>query len=175
MQNHCFLLLYIHVISGVFYYLLGNIRPIFRSTLQSVQLVAVAKAADIHSYGFEALLQPFVEQLKLLSEVIYIGIVVCIIYYYYNNSVQDEGYQLQLQNEELTLHGAVVCFCGDTPASNFVGGFKEGVGFSFRKCRQCLITREDIAKHVRNTQTLESCVFILSNYCLYVHMHTAQC
>ena len=31
----------------------------------------------------------------------------------------------------MIIHGAVVCMCGDTPASNFVAGFKEGVGFHF--------------------------------------------
>ena len=51
-------------------------------------------------------------------------------------------------NEEIIIHGAVVCMCGDTPASNFVGGFKEGVEFSFHKCRQCLGTKDDINKHV---------------------------
>ena len=28
---------------------------------------------------------------------------------------------------EYRSHGAVVCVCGDTPASNFFVGFKEGV------------------------------------------------
>ena len=51
----------------------------------------------------------------------------------------------------LTVRGAVVCLCGDIPASNFLGGFKEGVGFSFRKCRQCLCTKHDISQKVSTT------------------------
>ena len=37
---------------------------------------------------------------------------------------------------------------GDTPASNFIGGFKEGVGFSLRKCRQCYATSSDMSVKV---------------------------
>lgn len=42
------------------------------------------------------------------------------------------------------VHGAVVCVCGDTPASCYISGFKEGVEFSLRKCRQCLATLPDV-------------------------------
>ena len=35
--------------------------------------------------------------------------------------------------------------CGDTPGTNFIAGFKEGVGFSLRKCRMCLATATDIS------------------------------
>jgi len=34
-------------ILGVFYYVLGNICPIFRSSLQCIQLIAEAKSSDI--------------------------------------------------------------------------------------------------------------------------------
>jgi len=42
------------------------------------------------------------------------------------------------------IHEALVCLCGDIPASCHVGGFKEGVGFAKRKCRRCLATNADI-------------------------------
>ena len=32
---------------GVFYYTLGNIRPIFRSSLQAIQLASIARSVDI--------------------------------------------------------------------------------------------------------------------------------
>jgi len=44
----------------------------------------------------------------------------------------------------VVIHGAVLCLCGDVPASCHVGGFKEGVGFATRKCRRCLATNADI-------------------------------
>ena len=60
----------LYTFAGVFYYLLANIRPVFRSSLQSMQLLlAVAKAEDIHFYGCDTLLAPFVEKMKLLARV----------------------------------------------------------------------------------------------------------
>ena len=58
-----------NVIIAVFYYTLANIRPEFRSKLSAIQLLAVAKADDIHTYGCDALLEPFVTQMKLLRTV----------------------------------------------------------------------------------------------------------
>ena len=59
--------------------------------------------------------------------------------------MQDEGYCLELSNgESITLHGMLVCMCGDTPGTNYIAGFKEGVGFALRKCRMCLATANDI-------------------------------
>ena len=46
-----------------------NNRPFFRSVLSAVQLLAIARAEDIHTYGCDPLLQPFVDHIKLLSEV----------------------------------------------------------------------------------------------------------
>ena len=34
-----------------------------------MQVLAVAKAQDIHTFGCQALLQPFVDQMKLLAQV----------------------------------------------------------------------------------------------------------
>ena len=53
--------------AGCFYYILGNIRPIFHSNLRAIQLLAVAKTHDIRTYGSKSLLQPFVEQMNLLA------------------------------------------------------------------------------------------------------------
>ena len=51
--------------------------------------------------------------------------------------IKAHGINIQLRNESLTLHGAVVCVCGDIPASNYIGGFKEGVGTG-KKLYLCL-------------------------------------
>ena len=63
------LLLCAHIYVGVFYYTLGNIRPMFRSSLQAMQLVAIAKASDIHTYSCDSLLEPFVESTNKLARV----------------------------------------------------------------------------------------------------------
>jgi hypothetical protein len=48
-------------------------------------------------------------------------------------------------SEITTIYGALLCVVGDVPASNFLGGFKEGVGFALRKCRMCLATKTDMS------------------------------
>ena len=53
--------------------------------------------------------------------------------------------------QRVTIHAAAVCACGDTPASNFLGGFKEGVGFLLQKCRCCMAIAETIATTVSCT------------------------
>ena len=51
---------------GVFYYTLANICPIFRSSLQVIQLVCVARSVDIKTYGCDGLLKPSLDQVNCL-------------------------------------------------------------------------------------------------------------
>jgi hypothetical protein len=55
--------------SGVFYYVLGNIRPIFRSSIRNIQLIAIAKTNDIKDYCVDNLLLPFIQEVNRLAEV----------------------------------------------------------------------------------------------------------
>ena len=48
--TYIFKIVQLHIL-GVFYYVLGNIHPIFRSSLQCIQLIAVAKSSDIKNMG----------------------------------------------------------------------------------------------------------------------------
>ena len=52
----------------MFYWLLLNIHPAYRSTLHSIQLLAVAKSSHIRTYGIDAVLKPIVDDLKILAE-----------------------------------------------------------------------------------------------------------
>ena len=61
---------------------------------------------------------------------------------------QDEGCEVEVDGTVTKLFGAVICLLGNTPGSNFIGGFKEGVGFSLRKCQRCLAVIDDIHKMV---------------------------
>lgn len=54
---------------GIFYYMLGNIRPRYRSSLKCIQLLCVLKASYIQKLGINVVLQPFMEELKLLEQV----------------------------------------------------------------------------------------------------------
>lgn len=52
----------------MFYWSLLNLHPAHRSTLQSIQLLAVAKSSDIRVYGMDAILIPVVADLKILAK-----------------------------------------------------------------------------------------------------------
>ena len=56
--------------TGLFYYVLGNIRPELRSMLKAIQLIACVTCNNLNKYGFEKILGPFIEDVNTLSEVI---------------------------------------------------------------------------------------------------------
>ena len=55
--------------SGLLYYMLGNIDPKYRSTLHTIQLLAVVKSAYIDKYGVNAILEPVMEAVRKLESV----------------------------------------------------------------------------------------------------------
>ena len=109
---------------SVFFWTLLNIPPKYRSKLSCIQLVAVAKSRDCKQFGLSALLSDFTHGLKLL--------------YQEGIDVVDEC------GAVIRLKGGLVAFCGDTLASNVIGGFKEGVGFAHKMCRTCEISRPEM-------------------------------
>ena len=46
------------------------------------------------------------------------------------------------------VRGTVLVLLADTLAAHQLGGFKIGVGFSLRKCRQCMATGSDMQTQV---------------------------
>lgn len=48
----------------MFYWMLLNVHPAYRSTLHSIQLLAVAKSTDIRTYGIDAVLTPLIADMK---------------------------------------------------------------------------------------------------------------
>ena len=52
----------------MFYWMLLNIHPAHRSTLHSIQLLAVAKSAEIKVYGIDSVLTHAVSDLKILAK-----------------------------------------------------------------------------------------------------------
>lgn len=48
---------------------------------------------------------------------------------------------MTLNGREIIVKGAVLAMLADTQASHAIGGFKVGVGFSLRKCRNYLATQ----------------------------------
>lgn len=60
------------------------------------------------------------------------------------------GLQIEANGRQYNVEGAVVMAPAGTPAANSLGGFKEGVGFAYKKCRTCLVSNEEIAKIFRD-------------------------
>ena len=104
---------------GCLSFLLGNIRPLYRSSLKAHYLISVAKHGDIVKYGIDKVLQPFVEELKVLY---------C------------DGINVCVNGQEVTFYGGLLAFLADNLAAHSIGGFKESMSFALRICRTCMIT-----------------------------------
>lgn len=61
------------------------------------------------------------------------------------------------------VRGGVLFALADTLAAHSIGGFKVGVGFSLRKCRMCLATKEQMSTKV--------CVCACMSVCVRVCVH----
>lgn len=109
---------------GLFYWTLGNIYSEYRSTLKAINLLAVAKTVLIRKYGVNKILEQFVQEMKLLE----------------NN----DGVMISVNGNLKRFCGSLLFFTGDTLASNYVGGYKEGVSFANRPCRVCMGTKTSI-------------------------------
>ena len=59
----------IFFIIGAFYFVLGNLRPQYRSVINMIQLVALCKTPLISTYGMNRILQPFMRDLRSLESV----------------------------------------------------------------------------------------------------------
>ena len=55
---------------GAFYFTIGNLSPKYRSQVSTIQLVALVKASFISKYGMDAVLKPFVDDLKKLVRIL---------------------------------------------------------------------------------------------------------
>ena len=59
------------IVSGLFYFTLGNIKPALRSKLKCIFLLAVVESRLIEKYGMNTILEPFVESAIKLESVSY--------------------------------------------------------------------------------------------------------
>lgn len=56
--------------AALFYYTLGNISPLHRSTLKCIQLLTVTKSTPLQAYGPDCLLENFMKDIKKLAIII---------------------------------------------------------------------------------------------------------
>ena len=61
--------MYMPSVAGCFYFTLGNIHPKYRSTLNSIQLLALVKVELLETYGMNSILEPMVKDIQKLEEV----------------------------------------------------------------------------------------------------------
>lgn len=113
----------------LFYATFANIPPEYRSKLHAIFLIGVARSRILKSYGISKLLENFIKTVNVMSS---------------------GGLQIEANGRQYNVEGAVVMAPADTPAANSLGGFKEGVGFAYKKCRTCLVSNEEIAKIFRD-------------------------
>ena len=64
---------------------------------------------------------------------------------------------MMFRGEEKLVRGGVLFALADTLAAHSIGGFKVGVGFSLRKCRMCMATKEQLSTKVH----LTTCIYML--------------
>lgn len=54
---------------GAFYYQLGNVSQCFRSKINNIQLLLLAKYFSVTEYGIDNILKPVVENIRKLESV----------------------------------------------------------------------------------------------------------
>ena len=102
----------------LFYYLVSYLPKKYRSVLDTINLFAVVKSEDIATYGFDIILEPFLNDLKQLS--------------------MPDGYPINLKDgETIRIRASLVAYVADNPAAHQAIGLKESVGGALRKCRFC--------------------------------------
>jgi hypothetical protein len=100
---------------AMFYLSLGNIKACYRSKLNSIFLLAVARSKDIKGGGLELLLSDFVKNVNALSTT---------------------GLPMEIGGREINVKGDLISVLCDTPAAALIGGFKESVQ-AYKLCRMC--------------------------------------
>lgn len=129
---------------GMFYITFANIHSIYRSKLEAIFLLAICYSSDIGIYGTDKILEPFFEELLQFQS----------------------GKTISLGIDDVkTVFINLSSIIGDTLAVHQLMGFKEGVGFSKRKCRHCLTDFEAMQSN-----------FIEDNFLMRTtELHLQQC
>lgn len=112
---------------AMFNWVLINIYPEFRSTFKVHNLLAVVMTKDLKEFGTEVILESFISAMNQLGK--------------------ERGVTLKLHCDDRVFRGLLNTVAGDTPASGYLGGFKEGVGVALHPCRRCNITKLEMKEN----------------------------
>ncbi|CAG2253594.1 unnamed protein product [Mytilus edulis] len=77
---------------GAFYMLLANLPPKYRSQLHVIQLVAMVEAIHLKTFGFKKVLQPLIQDLKVL---------------------ENNGIIIHKPEGEISIQGSIIALSGD--------------------------------------------------------------
>lgn len=107
---------------GCFYYKILNLPSHMQSELSAIHVLVICCDADVKKYGFEPILEPFLQDLlKLESE---------------------DGVNIQINGEEFILRASIASFCGDGLAVHQVYNLLSPSADKF--CRMCMYSRKDL-------------------------------
>lgn len=90
--------------------------------------------------------------------------------------MQAKGVIVTINEQPLNVKGSLLLFLADTLAAHQLGGFKVGVGFALRKCRNCLCTSEDMNIQVSKISVSYICfdVYFPSSLTIMTFYHVLQ-
>lgn len=112
----------------VLYFVLGNLPPMHRSKLRTIQSVILCPTIYVKKYGYESILQPLISDLKILEQ---------------------NGIQILKDGIEYTFHGTVSFLVADNLAAHDLGGFQTHFNHG-RICRFCNVIKADQKNHFRS-------------------------
>lgn len=111
---------------GAFYFVLKNLEPKFNSSLENIHLLALANCIDVKKYGYDAVLTPFMAELKKLES--------------------DEGVIINVnQSKSFKVRGSIAMVSADNLGANSLFGFVESFGAN-KPCRVCTGTKHDFQR-----------------------------
>ena len=105
---------------GCVYFILGNLSPKLNSVLMNIHLVALFHSEDLNIYGFEPILKPLIDDLKIL---------------------ETEG--IQLPFSAIPVKGSVFQVTGDNLGLHGLLGFVESFSATYC-CRFCLTDKSEL-------------------------------
>lgn len=104
---------------GCLYFIVRNLPPKFNSVLMNIHLLALFHTQDVSKYGFDVILDPLINDIKIL---------------------ESQGLSLPFSDEQ--IYGTIAQITGDNLGMHSILGFNESFN-SHHFCRLCLIEKND--------------------------------
>lgn len=113
---------------GMFYYTIGNIPHYMNSSLGGIHILSICTTADVNKYGFHKILEPFLNELKILES--------------------DAGVEIDLNGQPYILRASISSVIADGAAAHLLFGLLSPSAKLF--CRMCTISRAQFCDDPRS-------------------------